>query len=1079
MQAPPEPDNEVARQAALEQTGLLNSGAEERFDRVTRLAQRLFDVPIALLTLVDGQRQWFKSCQGLGVSETPRNVSFCGHAILDEEGLIVEDALSDERFADNPLVTGPPHIRFYAGAPLHGEGGHRIGTLCIIDDTPRCFSEVDRATLRDMAATIESLVLADALQRSSRVGLESALQQSERRARLVIEGTDVGTWQWNVQTGETVFNERWAQMVGYTLQELAPVSIDTWMSLAHPDDLKQSEALLTRHFAGELDAYDCKARMRHKQGHWVWVHDRGRVFEWTPDGAPLLMYGTHADITAEVEAEEALRVSRDKYASLVANLPGVTYRCLQDEQWTMLYISKQVDSVSGYSAAELIDNASISYADLIHPDDAAAVSDAVSKAMADHRGWHMEYRILHKSGEWRWVEERGRAVEGDADHPIVLEGFLVDVTREYRAREQLARHHDALMALNAIAFNSDSGIDARIHFALERARAFLSMDAAVVSRIEGEVYTLQWLSALPDLDLQKGQKLNVGETWCRVWMDTSQSELFLPDARDECNQDYACAPQFAAGAYIGLVIEVDNRVFGTLNFTASAPRNSDFDESEKLFVRLLAQWLVNTLEADLNNNRLEKLMAELPGMVYQFRRFPDGRSVFPFSSPGIFSFYGITPEEAAEDAGPAFECIHPEDLPAVTESIERSAQTLETWRSTYRLGPANQGECRWVTGQARPERLADGSVLWHGYIDDIHDQEMARQALERSESRLRSLFEFSPIGIALNDLETGQFIDLNPALLAPTGYSREEFVKLSYWDITPREYEPLEAKALEDLKSRGGFGPFDKEYIRKDGSRYPVRLQGVVSHDADGRAMIWSLIEDISEQRRLERMKDQFISTVSHELRTPLTSITGALGLLAAGVAGALPEKVQKLVSTADRNAQRLASLINDLLDMEKLVAGKMPIKTEVQPVLPVILEAVDSMEEYARQYRVGLHIANPLPDKRASIDADRLLQAMTNLISNGIKFSPENGDVTVGMALDGDRLLVTIRDQGPGVEPEFRDRLFERFARSDNSDTRKVPGTGLGLAITRELVRRMDGDVFYQDAPGGGSLFSIALMLK
>ena len=130
---------------------MLDTPAEERFDRITRTARRLFGVSIALITLVDSDRQWFKSKQGLSVSQTPRSISFCGHAILSDELFIIPDATADSRFADNPLVVGEPSIRFYAGAPLHGAGGHRVGTLCIIERTARTFDAEDCKALRDLA----------------------------------------------------------------------------------------------------------------------------------------------------------------------------------------------------------------------------------------------------------------------------------------------------------------------------------------------------------------------------------------------------------------------------------------------------------------------------------------------------------------------------------------------------------------------------------------------------------------------------------------------------------------------------------------------------------------------------------------------------------------------------------------------------------------------------------------------------------------------------------------------------------------------------------------------------------------
>tara|TARA_A100001015_G_scaffold305020_1_gene397088 strand:+ start:1642 stop:2343 length:702 start_codon:yes stop_codon:yes gene_type:complete len=156
VKKPEIPANEPERLQCLLSTGLLDTQPEERFDRITRIAQHYFKVPITYVSLVDANRQWFKSKQGIDVTETPRDISFCGHAILGENVFLISDAKADERFADNPLVTGPPNIRFYAGLPLHGHDGHKIGTLCFVDSKPRDVDDDDIAAMRDLADCVEA-----------------------------------------------------------------------------------------------------------------------------------------------------------------------------------------------------------------------------------------------------------------------------------------------------------------------------------------------------------------------------------------------------------------------------------------------------------------------------------------------------------------------------------------------------------------------------------------------------------------------------------------------------------------------------------------------------------------------------------------------------------------------------------------------------------------------------------------------------------------------------------------------------------------------------------------------------------
>lgn len=277
---------------------------------------------------------------------------------------------------------------------------------------------------------------------------EFDLEQHKTHLQLVIDSTAVGIWDWHIDSGRVVYNNRWAEIVGYTLQELEPTSIDTWYNLVHPNDLAVSEERLQAHFAGETTYYVCEVRMKHKDGHWVWILDTAKVVKWNKGGKPSRMIGTHLDITERKEIEAKLKSSHDRFASLVDNIPGVIYRCKYDENWTTLYISEQVKVMTGYSVGDFFDSNVISFTKLLHPEDAKVYAQQVHQAIGNRSAWSCDYRLVSKDGKTHWINERGQATYDDNGEVLYLDGFMLDITEHYQNQLQIIRQQNLLESMS-------------------------------------------------------------------------------------------------------------------------------------------------------------------------------------------------------------------------------------------------------------------------------------------------------------------------------------------------------------------------------------------------------------------------------------------------------------------------------------------------------------------------------------------------------------------------------------------------------------------------------------------------------
>jgi PAS domain S-box-containing protein len=366
-----------------------------------------------------------------------------------------------------------------------------------------------------------------------------------------------------------------------------------------------------------------------------------------------------------------------------------------------------------------------------------------------------------------------------------------------------------------------------------------------------------------------------------------------------------------------------------------------------------------------------------------------------------------------------------------------------------------------LAGLATLTVLAIGIVLLHARAR----QRRVMESLARNEARFRATFDQAFVGMSQLSPE-GLSLQVNHTLCETLGYTEAELLGRPLAD----HVYPGDARVSGEF---AGPVPRQQRLVRKDGGTVWTNAASTLVRDLEGRPdCLVSVVQDISEFKRVDRMKNEFVSMVSHELRTPLTSIRGSLGLIAGGVAGVLPDAAKALVEIANNNCERLIRLINDILDTEKIESGKMRFDVAEVALTGLVERSIAENTEFARQHHVTLALHAPGEPLTVNVDADRLNQVLTNLVSNAVKFSPSGATVDVVLSRAGARARVEVRDRGPGIPEEFRARIFQKFSQADSSDTRQKGGTGLGLNISKSIVEGLGGAIGFTTQSGEGTCF-------
>lgn len=348
--------------------------------------------------------------------------------------------------------------------------------------------------------------------------------------------------------------------------------------------------------------------------------------------------------------------------------------------------------------------------------------------------------------------------------------------------------------------------------------------------------------------------------------------------------------------------------------------------------------------------------------------------------------------------------------------------------------------------------------------------EHVRQQVRQRTLELSAIFDNAVDAILIFN-DQGQIEHANPAAQQLFGYG-PQLQSIEIEQLLPR------LSSNEALQASLGQGI---ETIGRHANKHDLELEISLSRYAlSDRQRYICMLHEISARKKVDRLKSEFVATVSHELRTPLTSIKGSLDLLTAGVLGPLPESASAMLKIAQDNSERLVQLVNDILDIEKLELGQAGLHLERCLLAPQLQQALAHNQGYADSFAVHLRLdLSDLPATTAvHIDSLRLQQVLSNLISNAVKFSETQGQVSIRASLSGQQVRVEVSDQGPGISEEFRPRIFQKFSQADSSSTRLRGGTGLGLSICKTLLERMHGEIGFTSVPGQGSTFYFSLPL-
>lgn len=1040
----PKPLNEKKRLRALDNYQILDTLSETDFDRITKLASIICEVPISTITLIDEERQWFKSAVGQDVSETSRDLAFCTYAIMEPEMMVVPDATKDTRFKDNKLVTGKPDIRFYAGYPLVDPQGYALGALCVIDRKPRQLTELQRKSLELLGEEVMSLII----ERRERQELKNFQKLFDLSKDLIFVGGLDGYFK--------KVNPAFTSIFGWSEKELLTTSS---FEFYHPDDIPYTQKELEKLSKGH-DTVKFLQRFKTKQGDY-------RVIEWTstPEPSTGNIFGIGRDITEIKLKDKQLADSEEKLRAFFEHSQGLM--CTHDLEGNFLTVNGAFEDELGYTRPELL---KMNLADIILPGEADRLK-AYLLAMRSRGEYSGELVVRHKDGSTgNWIFDNVLFRDTEGSEYVICNA--ANITKRHALETELKRTKEMLEQTNKVARVGGWEFD------LEKNQIYWT---DITKEIHGVPHDYQ-----PEIDngirfYKEGESrdkiieaISQGINECKPW----DLELQIVEAH---GKDIWVRALGNAEAENG----VCKRLYGTFQ---------DIDEKKKaeLEVARSRKFLNDVLNAA---SEVSIVATDMDGIITVFNK--GAEKILGYTSEEMVGKQKTDvfrlPEEIAERRDELKEefGVDAEGFRVIVEKADRVGSDQRDW-----TGVRKDGGHVMISSVVTPMRDDQDNTV--GYVSIATDNTMrkiAENALMLERARLSAFVQHAPAAVAMLDKDL-RYVAVSKRWLEDYYLTGKNIIGMTHFEVFPHVEGVRRERVYRILA--GAVERSDEEKYRLAGSegdeyaQWEMRPWYQPNGEIGGIMIFTQNITALIKQReefKLAKLqaeqasvaKSEFLANMSHEIRTPLNGVIGFTDLV---LKTQLNETQQQYLSIVNQSANALLNIINDILDFSKIEAGKLELDIDKCDLFEIGAQATDIITYQVQKKGLEM-LLNISPDLPRFIWADsvRLKQIIINLLSNAAKFT-EKGEIELkieALASKGDLTTIRfgVRDTGIGIKPEKQGKIFEAFSQEDSSTTKRYGGTGLGLTISNKLLGMMGSKLQLDSTPGKGSTFYFEVTLK